>query len=301
MKKIFILLLSLLLLSNNAYLFAQNRQDVRDPVLAEIIRALSPKMPRFINQFGPNVFVANEPITRATLLAALYEFDVYTRAAQAGTAVSAISRTEFDALRTRLANLERAPAGTATAAAPARIDGVMLVNELEPNMPMLLDNTLRRSRVFQNLEAQIAAGATAGAPARTDGLTYAYVAQNFSEMERRIHALNQRIDVLMAQAPGTPGHTVAAVPPGAIDQQQMRDINARIADITRTMAQVDELDRSRRNTEQEIRRIERQLNTMERRGARTATADYDDNGAGAATIAKISLGITMVAALFVAR
>jgi len=54
---------------------AQEKKDVSDPVLAEILSYFNRRMPRFINQHGREVFVADGPVTRGGLLSALYEYD----------------------------------------------------------------------------------------------------------------------------------------------------------------------------------------------------------------------------------
>jgi hypothetical protein len=56
-------------------ILAENRKDVTDTVLQEIISSFSNRMPRFINKHGQNVFVTDEPITRANLMLAIYEYD----------------------------------------------------------------------------------------------------------------------------------------------------------------------------------------------------------------------------------
>ena len=313
MKKLTTLLLALLI-SANGVAFATPKRDVADPALREIITQLQPRMPRFIDKYGANVFVADEPITRGSLLSALYEFDAKTRVQQ-GQAASAISRQEFDALRTRLVAVEnRAPASAAAGrAASAQVDVIALVNELQPNMPMLLDASLNNSRVFQELRTQVAAGGTAGDGA---GVSQAAV----SDINARIASLNQKVDNLAAAnvqgAAGARQPTqreiadiqnslaalsariaefersgVAGATPSNI--ARMREMDAQIADIRNTVANVP--------TSRDIDRLERRLNTITPAKGGAAASSPEGDSSNTATIAKISLGITMVAALFVAR
>jgi hypothetical protein len=366
MKKLFTLLLTVLMLANSLA-FAVDKQDVKDPVLKEVINKFDTKMPRFINKYGENVFVADENMTRASFLQALYEYDSKNKP---GSAASAVSRQEFDALKARLASVEKGgtlKAGTALATTGGAVDTVALITELEPNMPMLLDNTLAQSKVFQELKTQVSNGAgvtTNGvtyayvdnnfaeidrrltaidkkmsgtdfadggaAGVTTNGVTYTYVDNNFADMDKRIQDLSTKIDSLTLSTPvsATGGKTAQAAKPsskevaelkasladiqrsyvalskridevesaptvvassgGDVDKSQMKDLNAKIADVRKTtLADMDKLEK----------RIDK-IST-----ARVSSGGGESSGgkSSTSTIAKISLGITMVAALFIAR
>ncbi len=56
-------------------LLAQAKKDISDPVLQEILSFFYTRMPRFIDQHGRNVFVADGPLTRGNFISALYEYD----------------------------------------------------------------------------------------------------------------------------------------------------------------------------------------------------------------------------------
>lgn len=142
------------------------KKDVADPVLQQIITELSDRMPRFINKYGVAVFVADEQITRGALLQALYEFDKKSSSAKASSSVSfagVISKKDYDALNAKVLALEKKmkiPSGSTSGGSSAEIDIVQVMNDLEPNMPMMLDNSLSSSKKFKELEAKVKAVAS---------------------------------------------------------------------------------------------------------------------------------------------
>lgn len=171
-KKIMSWLLAAAIVCNAcSFSFAAAKRDVNDPVLREIINELSKKMPKFIDKYGETVFVEDEPITRGALISAIYEYDKRTKASGVAEAsssagsVSQITRKEFDSLKTKVASLEKS--GTTAAKPPARtvdgnVDIVALIADLEPNMPMILDNSLNNSKVFKALQQQVASNKPSG-------------------------------------------------------------------------------------------------------------------------------------------
>ncbi|MCL1972048.1 MAG: hypothetical protein FWG57_03555 [Endomicrobia bacterium] len=325
--------------------FAQSKRDVNDPVLREIINELSKKMPKFINKYGETVFVEDEPITRGALITAIYEYDRRTKSQSetAAPAVSQITKQEFEALRAKVAALEKSSA--ASAKSPSKSDGnvdmIALIADLEPNMPALLDNSLKQSKVFMDLQRQIAAGGRSSG--KEGGVSYASVAQDIADMNAKLEQmsirlsdaesalgssnktakvqrasqasqkeidelrntliqiqqsyvrLSKRVDELDAPA-------LAASSEKGNNNVDMSYINRQLSDIKRTVADVptsaeirNEISRSKNQTQADIERIERRLNTI------SAPSKYGDSSGSGATIATISLGITMIAALFVAR
>ena len=211
-------------------LFAQEKKDVTDPVLREMINSLSTKMPRFINKYGANVFVEDEPITRGSLVAAFYEYNKNSQSAAPAVqhASSDVTRQEFDALKSKVASISSS--GGSSKSSGGRIDTITLISELEPNMPVLLDNTLKSSKVFRELQQQVYANSKSG----SSGGSYS----GDSELSAKVAYLSRKVERLEAANP-----------------------NARL----------------------------------------TTSSSSSSDSSGAGRIAAISLGITMIAALFVAR
>ena len=139
--------------------FAAEKKDVTDPVLREMINSLSTKMPKFINQYGASVFVADEKVTRGALIKALYEYDkkMGGGASSVSSSDGDLTRKQYTALSNRITALERNSSSTTgkAAAKSGSYDIVAVMNDLEPNMPMLLDNTLIQSKVFRDLQKKV--------------------------------------------------------------------------------------------------------------------------------------------------
>lgn len=391
-NKLLSCLIAAALIVNASPVFSAAKRDVNDPVLREIINELSKKMPKFIDKYGETVFVEDEPITRGALISAIYEYD--RRAGGGAAAVPetsskvSITRQEFDSLRNKVASLEKT--SSSRTASGGNADVVTLIANLEPNMPMLLDNSLKNSKVFKELQQQVLAGggakggtvlsatvtkditnlntrldtlakkidstalkvdsiSTANAGGTKGSVSYAAVSKDIDEINEKIEVLSKRIDT--AQAGSTSGSKVAA---SGVTKKEMEDlrktliqiqtsyvalskrvdevdsrpvvasggsssgadvshINKQLSDIRKTVAGVPstsdikrEIDRSKNQTQSDIERIERRLNSLSRNYASSESSSQSSSSGekgsgGAATIATISLGITMIAALFVAR
>ena len=69
-----------------------------------------------------------------------------------------MQRQEFDSLKAKVASLEKGKSQASSAKAPSsgKVDMVALIAELQPNMPVLLDNSLNSSQVFKSLRQQVA-------------------------------------------------------------------------------------------------------------------------------------------------
>ena len=69
-------------------------------------------MPKFIDKYGETVFVEDEPITRGSLISAIYEYDKRTKSTSSGAVAGdsgkvSITRQEFDTLKTKVASIEK--------------------------------------------------------------------------------------------------------------------------------------------------------------------------------------------------
>ena len=222
--------------------FAQSKRDVNDPVLREIINELSKKMPKFINKYGETVFVEDEPITRGALIAAIYEYDRRTKspAETAVPAASQITKQELEALRAKVAALEKSGVSSAkpSSKSDGNVDMIALIADLEPNMPALLDNSLKQSKVFMDLQRQIASGGRASGKDSLGGRASSN--KEIAEMHERLEQISIRLAIAETS-----------------------------------------LGSSNKNTK--------------------ARGSSGGDSSGGAAIATISLGITMIAALFAAR
>ncbi len=147
MKK-FVLFLLIFLLSYNLY--SAKKVDVMDALLQSVIDYFSTKTPKFVDRYGADRFVADEPMTRGTILLLLYEYDQYLKTQQTIPDVSSIQK-RIETIEKKLSSIEK----QTPAAQPAKIDIFEIMKELTPNMPVLLDSTLTKSQVFNNLKKEI--------------------------------------------------------------------------------------------------------------------------------------------------
>lgn len=227
-NKLLSLAVSAFLIFNASAVFAAAKRDVTDPVLREMINEFSKKMPKFIDKYGETVFVADEPVTRGSLLSAFYEYDKRLKTSPLDVSAT-VSKQDFDALKNKVTLLEKSSSTAQGKASGGSIDTVKLISELEPNMPTLLDNSLKNSKVFRELQSQVSTGGGRGTGTGGSG--------NYASINKEIVDLNERVDMLSKKL----------------------DSNAGVS------------------------------------------SEEKSSSMSGATIATISLGITMIAALFVAR
>ncbi|MDR1103839.1 MAG: hypothetical protein LBK92_00545 [Endomicrobium sp.] len=278
-KKIFsfILISSLGLNIQPSSCFAAKR-DVQDPVLREIINEFGNKIPKFTNKYGDSVFVQDGSVTRADFITALYEYDKRTREAAkapAGMNSQTISRNEFDDIKNKVAMLEkngRIASAPVSSKSKGGTDIVRIIADLEPNMPMLLDNSLRYSKVFNELEQQVNSGGgrsvSKGTPISKKEL--AEIKRTLSQLQSDYIALSKKIDKLNSSLPET--------------------------------------ERYDKNKNIELVRLSKQLKEMKKTISETSHTQYYDNfgspscgGKNTGKLAGVSLGLSMIAALFVSR
>ena len=208
MNKIFLIFLVpfFLLLSMVRGVYCEGKKDIADPILQEIITELSNKMPRFINKYGTAVFVADEQITRASLLQALYEYDRKISSENLTGVSSAhsagvISKKDYDFLNAKILTLEKKlknigikgdTAKITTKTKSASFADVM--GDLEVNMPMLLDITLENSKVFKALEQKVNMDMKANIDTK-----YTSISQKTLEtIQRNIINLNKKVNTVEA-------------------------------------------------------------------------------------------------------
>jgi len=90
----------------------------------------------------------------------------------------------------------------------------------------------------------------------------------------------------------------------ALSTSQMRLINAKISSIREEVDNIkvgsSSSDTSNKNTA-DIKRIEKRLSNLENSDRSSGGSDSDSGSGKGGTIAKVSLGLSLVAALFIAR
>jgi len=232
---------SFMLLSMVDFSFAA-KKDVSDPVLQQIISELSDRMPRFINKYGAAVFVEDEQITRGALLQALYEFDKKSSSSSSNvvsTSVSSsgvISKKDYDALNAKVAALEKKVKSGAGASSggSSDVDIVQIMNDLEPNMPMMLDNSLSSSKVFRELEARVNAGGGKGSSSSSvSSVSQAAV----TSLQRNVGELSVKvnnIEEVIAKGGGSKTNISSSVLKDI--QKNINDLNAKYDSIESTLA-----------------------------------------------------------------
>lgn len=234
-KKIMSWLLAAAIICNAvSFSFAAAKRDVNDPVLREIINELSKKMPKFIDKYGETVFVEDEPITRGALISAIYEYDRRTKSsndASPSAGVSQITRQEFDSLKTKVTTLEKSGVSAKTApvkASSGSVDMVALIADLEPNMPMILDNSLNNSKVFKTLQQQVASGG------KTTNVNYASN-KDVTDINTKLDLLTKRVTTAETNlASGTKTSTKDAASYAAVSKD-ITSINAKIEDLSKRL------------------------------------------------------------------
>ncbi len=385
------IILAVLMFFNTTSLIAADKKDVSDPVLRQIISEMGPKMPRFTDKYGESVFVADEQITRGSLMTALYEYDK-KMSLSGGT--SSVSKRDFDLLNTRLTALEKSGSskglGAPRTGAAADVDIIKVMNDLEPNMPMLLDNSLENSKVFKALQQKVDMASAAGtsssaslanskmpssaalstiqkdiadlnkkvdnfemslasAKSGSGRLTDTQVSANISNMQREISnmttrissvensllsknsssysdqnsqdslkeladlkrslvqmqksyvAVSKRVDELENKPVVYAGKQDASSSQINVLNSKINEIKQTVEDIPTNAYVQEQISKSNSQTTSNIKQLEKRLNNLERTGKVSGEDSSKSSGTSTSTVAKISLGITMVAALFIAR
>lgn len=244
---------------------AEDKRDVSDPVLKEIITSFSPRMPRFIDKHGKEVFVSDGPVTRGSLMLALYEYDKSFRLSKK----ESVSRQEFDALAARVAFAESGPRKKSEEKAAA-LDTMQIINDLMPNMPLLLDNSLNDSKVFQNLKAEV--GQRGGAVITAD-VSDVKIRADLEQARADLSELNYKVKSLEKSGSST--------------------ASGESAEVKKKLAQ----------TREQLSKLEQRVNLIEKSEGKSKDeyARAENAQSGSTALSKLSMGLSMVAALFIAR
>lgn len=330
-KQISVMVSLAIILVSGTPLFSADKKDVADPVLKEVINELSPKMPRFIDKYGPNIFVSDEQVTRAALLLALYEYD--KRNSAASLSANFVSKKDFDLLNTRLSVIEKSgPAGKSSAATGTSVDMIKLMNDLDPNMPMLLDNNLANSKVFKDLQKKVdmmgLASSSGSGQQPVSNVAMVNMKTDISNLSKRIEAFEMSSksagsvksskeldDLKLSFAQIQKSYVniakrldelenkplMASSSDGRISNAQIEALNAKINSIKNEVSDIptnNNMKSEINKTSADVKRLEKKINELESSGV---SAGSGESKSSTGTFAKISLGLTMVAALFVAR
>lgn len=242
-KLISCLLAAIMILGNSSFVQSAEKKDVSDPVLREIIAEFSSTMPRFINKYGATVFVSDEQITRASLIQALYEYNKNkgastTSAVTPSATIGFVSKDDFNALKSKVSALEKkALGGTQTTAksssVSSNLDIIQLMNDLEPNMPMLLDNSLQNSKVFRDLQKKVdsrAVSVGSSSMAQSSGISEAQL----ENIKNDITSLSQKYETLSAALTSSRDSKMSSSQASAniaILQKEVAGINVKLASL----------------------------------------------------------------------
>lgn len=242
-KLISCLLAAIMILGNSSFVQSAEKKDVSDPVLREIIAELSSTMPRFINKYGATVFVSDEQITRASLIQALYEYNKNKGASTASAVtpssnIGFVSKDDFNALKSKVSALEKkALGGTQTTAksssVSSNLDIIQLMNDLEPNMPMLLDNSLQNSKVFRDLQKKVdsrVVNVGGSSVAQSSGISEAQL----ESIKNDITGLSQKYETLSAALTSSRDSKMSSSQASAniaILQKEVAGINVKLASL----------------------------------------------------------------------
>lgn len=156
---------------------AEQMKDISDPVLQEIINSFSPRMPRFIEKHGKNLFIADEPLTRGSLMYAIYEYDKSIKPLKKDY----VLKQEFDEFKSNVIQMNK----------NAKPDMTQVINDLQPNMPLLLDNSLENSKVFNKLKESVAGGKSGDLSAESKN-DIEYLKMQIAELTKKIEKLEKQ-------------------------------------------------------------------------------------------------------------
>jgi hypothetical protein len=342
MKSKIVLILIMISPLASSPVWAADKQDVSDPVLQEVISAFTPRMPRFIDKHGTGVFVADEAVTRSSLMMALYEYD---KSAKSAPTREYASKQELSDIKNRLAMLEKNASSNTRVSSGDHGDITQIINDLAPNMPFLLDSSLNNSQVFTKFKNEVLANRSgAMSPAGKAGKEIAAddKAMEIADLKRRL-AVVERTTAAAAVASTAPGKSVPPSPeitelsrrverlektpaaasvvlapsaPGkSVPQSEIAELYRRVERLEKAPASdssasasggadeqslTEEIQKTRLQEKRDMAKLEKRLGEVE-------NVSYNGKKAGDETkqyssmLTKMSFGLSMLAALFIAR
>jgi len=282
--------------------YAEGKKDVSDPVLGEIISSFSGRMPKFIDKHGADIFVADGPVTRGVLMQAFYEYDKSLKIPKKDM----VSKGEFDELRSELNQLAKSGAQSG---AGGKVDISQVMNDLVPNMPMLLDNTLMNSKLFAELKSAVytqqqalAAGGAAGGQQAGDGAP----SKDISDLKLRV-AMLEKLPNTQKSGANTVDFSDVKNRLAKLENSlyNQRTSVANVPASSKSSGNTEDVDARRElaKTQQELARLESKIDDLEGRAAETSRPAFAEGAQryNSSALTKISLGLSMLAAFFIAR
>jgi hypothetical protein len=259
------------------------KRDVQDPVLREIINEFGNKIQKFTNKYGEDIFNQEGTVTRAEFIIALYEYDIATQA---------INKKKLDALENKVNLLGKndLPSNSKRKEKEDATNIVRLIADLEPNMPMLLDNSLKNSKVFNELQQQIKdkKGRNEDTPkgssiSRKDP---SEIKEALSRLESEQRSISQKVDEFK-RIEKNPVKELSEIKK-TLSQLQL--------DYASILKKVDKLNSSTSKVERfeknKMKNISTEYNDF------SSSSSYNNN---TSKLVGLSLGLSMVAALFISR
>ena len=304
-KKLFLLTLALSLPLCAPLKAADTKNDINDPVLQQVIQSFSGRMPRFIDKHGKSIFIADETVTRGSLLIALYEYDKSEKGSPAAPGGGVVSRKEFDEVKNKLNLISNGEAGTTSSGSQSG-DIVQIINALEPNMPTLLDSTLGKSKAFTDLKKELARMKSGGAIAETDTDSVPDDAKNtLASLQKDMKEVKHRIDSLSVITASNDESTALAELRKRIDHMESTTSGKILRAADKASSGVDsasasELKNSLARAQSEIADLKSKVNRLEDETSDVSRSSQTGSGSPSA-LTRVSLGLSMVAAFFIAR
>jgi hypothetical protein len=249
------------------------RRDVQDPVLREVINEFGNKIPKFANKYGDNVFVQDGSVTRGDLIIALYEYDKKTKGPSSiPTGMNTqITKNEFESLKNKVASLEkngRLTSAPISSKSKEHTNIIEIIDDLEPNMPMILDNSLKYSKVFNELQQKVNDGVGNTVPSSSKSSSISK--KELTEIKETLYQL----------------------------QSDYISLSKRLDKLNSSLPESERFDKS---NNLEMIRLSNQLNEMKKAINPSDSVSSSGNDRNTGKLAGVSLGLSMIAALFVSR
>lgn len=121
------------------------------------------------------------------------------------------------------------------------------------------------------------------------------IQQSYVKLSKRVDALNDAPFVVSASGKEVSDNDMSYI------HRQLSDIKKTVSLVPTSAEMKNEINRNKNQTQADIERIEKRLNSISASSRASSSSGGSSGGGSGAAIATISLGITMLAALFAAR
>jgi tetrahydromethanopterin S-methyltransferase subunit G len=204
---------------------------------------------------------------------------------------------------------DRSERHLSTAAAVAKVDISQIINDLQPNMPTLLDSSLNASKVFAQFKNSMASRQEFDElKEKVEGLTpegKQTRAQSkdteMSQLKNDVIRLSKKLDDIDKKTAAAAGFNISDKTKDANEMTQLK------RDITLLAKRIDDMEKKSNKPVADVAvkqpvidvdRINKRLSDLE---SKKYSAAADSLQSSSDMLKKISIGLSMVAALFVAR